>query len=203
MTVPNGGIDRIFIQFDEPVVGFQESNLKLLGVAVADYAGVLTVNYDSGNTRGLIQLSSNIAVDKLRIGISDQITDLTLNSLDGDSNGSAGGVLDFRFNVLVGDASSDGSVNGGDLSFFASSFNRSAGDAGYDVGSDWNSDGSVNGGDLSFFATNFNQSLPAFEPAPVTFAVSRIAKSTKLQRAALVDAFFTRINDKDEFVEDN
>jgi hypothetical protein len=72
--------------------------------------------------------------------------------------------LDYRFNVLVGDSSGDGSVNGGDLSSFGAAFNASVGNARYNPRTDWNSDASVNGGDVPLFSANFNQSLPAGEP---------------------------------------
>jgi hypothetical protein len=109
LTMPNAGIDRIYIQFSEPVVGFDATNVVLLGVNVADYSsnpGALTVTYDSLNRRGLIQLATSIAKDKLRVGVSDAVTDTAFNSLDGDANASPGGDLNFRFNSLVGDASS-------------------------------------------------------------------------------------------------
>jgi hypothetical protein len=171
-TIPNAGVDRIYVLFSEPVIGFDATSVKLFGVNVADYSGTpgfMTVSYDSALRRGVIQLSSVISRDKLRLGVSDMITDGSLKKLDGDANGSAGGALDFRFNILVGDGSHDGSVNGGDVPIFASSFNLSAGNASYNARADWNSDGSVNGGDLSFFATNFNRSLPSSEPGALDF----------------------------------
>jgi hypothetical protein len=167
LTLPGSGIDRIFVQFSEPVLGFNATSFALLGVNVADYSSIpdfLSVSYDSLNKRGVIQLSTSVLKDKLRIVVSDTVTDLAMNALDGDLNASAGGVFDFRFNVLVGDANHDGSVNGGDLPSFASSFNRSVGNLGYNPRADWNSDGSVNGGDLPAFANHFNQSLPLSEP---------------------------------------
>ena len=202
LILPNTGIDLIYIQFSEPVVGFDETTFALFGVNVADYSmvpGIYDVSYDSLNNRGVIQLSASISTDKLRIGVSDTVTDASLNPLDGDNNMSAGGVLDFRFNVLVGDASNDGSVNGGDLSFFAASFNQSAGNIGFNPRADWNSDGSVNGGDLSFFAGNFNQSLPAGEPAayPPPAIVLESAYAPPIDD---IDAFFSQLENEDELL---
>ncbi len=166
----NSGIDRIYVQFSEQVVGFNAANFDLLGIVVADYSTISSVSYDVANQRGVIQLSSPIARDKLRIGIASTVTDTAGNALDGDSNGSAGGAFNFRFNILVGDGNSDGSVNGGDLSTFSGAFNTSVGNMNYNSRADWNSDGSVNGGDLSFFAGNFNQSLPNGEPGSLGFS---------------------------------
>jgi hypothetical protein len=168
--LPNSGINRIYVQFSEPVFGFNTSNFDLLGVQVADYAGISSVSYDAANRRGIIQLSSPISRDKLRLGVSSAVTDISGKALDGDANGTAGDALNFRFNVLVGDANGDGSVNGGDLPAFGVAFNTSAGNAIYNSRADWNSDGSVNGGDLPFFAANFNTSLPLGEPGPIGFA---------------------------------
>jgi surface-anchored protein len=205
LTLPNLGINRIYIEFSEPVVGFTAASFKLLGVNVADYASISTVGYDSMNHRGVIALSSNIIKDKLRIGVSDAVRDASpsQNLLDGDATGSAGGIFDFRFNVLIGDSSNEGSVNGGDLSIFAVAFNKSAGNAGYNSRADWNSDGSVNGGDLSFFASNFNQSLPSGNPGSLNFPPPPILEAdfdSNSVFAPLVDSFFRHLEDEDEFL---
>ena len=204
LTIPNTGINRIYIQFSEPVVGFGGSNVALFGVNVADYSGISTVTYDSLNMRGVIQLSTSIAKDKLRIGVSDAVKDTAMNALDGDSNTLAGGVLNFRFNVLIGDANNDGSVNGGDLPIFAASFNKSVGNVAYNSRADWNSDGSVNGGDLPLFSSNFNQSLPAAEPGSLNFPPpppALIPESSLAPPIDEVDEFFTQLDDEKEFFE--
>ena len=201
LTLPNAGIDRIYIQFSEPVIGFDESTFALFGVNVPDYSmapGMYDVSFDSLNNRGVIQLSPSIITDKLRIGISDTLTDASFNALDGDNNTLAGGVLDFQFNVLIGDASNDGSVNGGDLSFFAGSFNQSVGNSGFDPRADWNSDGSVNGGDLSLFAAFFNQSLPLSEPAAYP-SLALMAASSYAPLIDDIDAWFSLLDDEEEW----
>ena len=80
ITLPNPGIDRIYVQFSEPVLGFNASNVKLLGSNLSDYASIASVSYDSGNRLGLIQLTSpnTITKDKLRVGVSDAVTDIAL-----------------------------------------------------------------------------------------------------------------------------
>ena len=204
-TLPNLGINRIYIQFSEPVTGFNASTFVLLGVNVANYAGFTTVTYDAANMRGFIQLSNSITKDKLRIGISDTVKDAAMNPLDGDSNGSAGGVLNFRFNVLVGDANNDGSVNGGDLPIFSGSFNKSVGNIAYNPRADWNVDGSVNGGDLPLFSSNFNQSLPAaepgtfnFPPPPLLLATDSEQESSGAPPIESIDEFFLQLKSEDE-----
>jgi hypothetical protein len=199
-TIPNSGIDRIYVQFSEPVTGFQASSVKLLGVNVPDFLGMSTVSYDATRRLGLIQLSSALTKDKLRLGVSDALTDLSLNSFDGDSNGSAGGVFDFRFDILVGDGNNDRSVNGGDLPVFAGSFNRSGGNVGYNMRADWSSDNSVNGGDLPQFASLFNQSLPSSEPGALDFLPPTVGLLDS-SYAPIIDSIFSEfVDDEDELL---
>jgi hypothetical protein len=177
------------------MVGFNSSSFKLLGVDTADYAGFSSVSYDSMNNRGVIQLSSGINRDKLRIGVSDSITNASMLALDGDTNDTPGGIFDFRFNVLVGDADDNGSVNGADLTLFAISFNQSTVNVGYNPRADWNHDGSVNGGDLHWFANNYNQSLPASDPAPIIFPPPPPEES--YAPVIDIDEFFSGVDDEE------
>jgi hypothetical protein len=199
MIIANADVDRIYIQFSEPMVGFNASTFQLLGVDTADYAGLTSVSYDSMNNRGVIQLSSSINRDKLRIGISDSVTNTVLLALDGDANDSPGGVFDFRFNVLVGDASGDGSVNGSDLSFYINSFNQSIRNVGYNPRSDWNHDGSVNGGDLTLFANNFNVSLPINDPNPIVFSPPQPSIDESFAPIIEIDEYFSDLDEEDWF----
>ena len=137
--------------------------------------------------------------DKLRIGVSPAVTDAALNPIDGDSNGSFGGAFDFRYNILVGDANGDASVNGGDLPSFATSFNQTAGSGPYNNRADWNSDGSVNGGDLPLFAGNFNQSLPPAEPGPY-IPPPAAQMSVDLSMAPMIDSYFSQPDDDEEWL---
>ncbi len=160
-VIPNAGINRLVVQFSEPIVGFNSSNVSLLGINVASYNSVISLSYDATNNRGIINLSVPIFNDRLRVRVTDMVKDFAGTSLDGDGVGGAGGMFEFAFNILVGDANRDGSVNGADLPLFGSSFNTSAGQGTYNPAADFGADGSVNGGDLPLFAARFNQSLPS------------------------------------------
>ncbi len=195
-TIPNSGINRIYVQFSEPVMGFSAASFALVGVNVANYAGFSSVSYDSVNRRGIIALSNVITNDKFRVGVNSTVTDTAGNLLDGDMIGGAGGVFSLRFNVLVGDANGDGTVNGGDLSGFAGSFNQNAGSSTFNPRADWNSDGTVNGADLSSFAARFNQSLPASEPTSVLF--SGLGTVPGVFAAPAVDAYFQKIGEREK-----
>jgi hypothetical protein len=206
-TIPNsGGIDRLYLQFSEPVLGFDASSVRLLGATTIDYAAGMSVAYDSASMRGLIEISRALAIDRdtLQILVSEAVVDLALNALDGDNDNLAGGALDVRFNVLVGDADNDGNVNGGDLPFFAASFNKSIGNPEYDPRADWNSDGSVNGADLPFFADNFNQSLTPTGTETFDFnSLSMTLVNDELLAPPLeevdIDTFFDRVDDELEW----
>jgi hypothetical protein len=204
MTVPNAGIDRIDIQFHQPVIGFNASSVAVLGANVADYSGMMTVSYDSLNMRGVIEFSESILNDNLRIGLSNSITDMAMNSLESDQNQSTGTILDFRFNVSIGDASNDGSVNGGDLPSFAAAFNSSIGSPRYNARADWNADGTVNGGDLPLYALWFNRS-PLQEPMALDFSSpeqpvtdSEESESMIAPIAEVVDTYFSEWDAEEE-----
>ncbi len=202
-SISNRGFDRLYIQFSEPVVGFDEAHVALLGVNQADFGGSMRVSYDAVNHRGMIQLGGAVTREKLRLGVSSVITDSSGNALDGDDNGSAGGLLEMRFDAFAGDANGDGTINFGDFSAFIASFNRSAASSElYDSAADWNADGSVNGGDLASLAANFNQSLPQAEPGDLNLPVfvpavepdgevlgNETERPTDAELAMFVDAF--------------
>ena len=187
--VPNAGLNRIYIQFSEPIVGFSAASFSLTGVNTANYSAITTVSYDAINNRGVIALPGPITRDRLRIGISDTVTDNTGNLLDGDQAGGAGGIFNLVFNILVGDGNLDGSVNGGDIPIFSPAFNTTFGQPTYNPLADWNSDGSVNGGDIPFFSPNFNQTLSGTPGAPI-FGVSVVPSSAAKKSTVNVDAYF-------------
>jgi len=187
--VPNGSLNRIVVQFNEPVVGFNAGRFSLTGVNTPNHSANITVSYDSANNRGIIDLTGPITRDRLRIGVSDAVTDVAGNLLDGNQAGGAGGIFDLLFNILVGDGTLDGSVNGGDIPVFSPAFNTSFGQLAYNPLADWNSDGSVNGGDIPAFSPNFNQSLSGTPGAP-SFSGNSVPMITSKQYAADVDAYF-------------
>lgn len=153
LTVPTNGVNSIYVSFEGPVDSFNEDTVKLLGKNVADYESVSTYSFNAETKVGRITLSTPIVNDRL-----------TLNILAGVNSSSTSSPEDIifqrKFKIKVADASADGSTNGGDLTAFANSFNKSVGNVDYNWLADWNGDGSVNGGDLTAFANNFNTSLP-------------------------------------------
>ena len=101
----------------------------------------------------------------------------------------------------------DGSVNGGDLPSFASSFNKSVGNPDYNSRADWNLDGSVNGNDLTLYVANFNCSIPNGEPGLVSFSPpppsspERDSDSEPEELSTpFIDAFFSKLDEEDELL---
>jgi formylglycine-generating enzyme len=90
------------------------------------------------------------------------ITDQGFLSRDHNINGNAAGVKNQHLGIrlariaLLGDANSDGSVNGADLNIVLSNYNLTG--MGWTQG-DFDSDGSVNGTDLNIVLSNYNQSI--------------------------------------------
>lgn len=192
---PWGRIDQLHVQFSEPVEGFTQNNIDLRGINVPNYNPLITsVSYDAANNRGMIQLSAPIGRDRLRLSVSPNVTDVSGNPLDGDSNGTGGDVFSRLFNVLPGDASGDGSVNGSDLVFFSASFNRSIGSPSYNAFADWSGDGSVNGADLVFFSSNFNRSLPNGVPGGPIFPIPAAGPESFAARDSRSEPFLTMLS---------
>ncbi|HBE72417.1 MAG TPA: hypothetical protein DDW52_30140 [Planctomycetaceae bacterium] len=150
--LPWNDVDRIFVQFSEPVSNVVDANFEL-----RNSTGIIdaTVSYDSESFLATITLSSPLAFGKYRLGVSDQITDIAGNPLDGDAEGNAGGILDLRFDVVPGDGNRDGRVNSLDLQAFSAAFLAQAGADDYNPFADWNADGRVNSADLAVFSENF------------------------------------------------
>ncbi len=169
---PWGGINRLYVQFSEPVEGFTANNVDLRGVRVPDYNPLITeVTYDSANHRGIIELNGPIGRDRLRLSVSSAVTDLAGNPLDGNDDGTGGDLFSRLFGVLPADSTRNGTVDGSDLVAFSASFNRSIGSPDYNALADWNGNGVVDGSDLVFFSANFNRSLPSGQPGGPSFPI--------------------------------
>jgi hypothetical protein len=116
------------------------------------------------------------------------VDDALLPGLDGEwtngsdtfpsGDGTAGGDLDFRFNVLRADANQDGKVNALDLGQLKAKLNRTAtnpgaGATGYSVFADINADGQINALDLGIVKANLNHGgPPPIEPGATSLLFS-------------------------------
>jgi hypothetical protein len=166
------GVNQVALRFTADVGSqLQQGDLVVRGAATPTYA-TTAFAYDPATKTGVWTLSSAITNDKVRLFLDDQL----VQGLDGEWNnasaaeaypsgdGSPGGDLDFRFNVLGGDATQDGRVNALDLSFIKQRLNKSAanpgtGPAPYSIFADLTSDGRVNALDLSAAKQRLNRRL--------------------------------------------
>ena len=80
-------------------------------------------------------------------------------NLDGDGDGTQGGIFQFGVHRLYGDVSGNRTVDTQDGFLFRAGFNTSVGEAGYVAGLDYNGDGTIDAFERVFFEENFRTSL--------------------------------------------
>lgn len=162
VIIPNAGVNRFVVQFDENVLGFDASNVEVLGILTPNYSSqIASVTYDAVTFRGVVTMNAPIVRDRLRIAVNDTVTDLVGNPL--------GDVFDLQFNILVGDANVNGTVSSGDFVVFTPASGQTFGSATYNVLADWNSNGTVTSGDFVPFTALSGLSLPSGLPGLPSF----------------------------------
>ena len=119
--LPWMSLDRTHVQFTEDVT-VQQSDLRLLGVTVPQYA-FASFSYNPTTFTATWTPSTPLANDRLLIDLSGYgaVADAAGNALDGEfttaysafpsGDGMAGGDFEFRFDVLPGDVDRNGAVN--------------------------------------------------------------------------------------------
>ena len=197
-TLPWTNIDQVKIVFSEDV-NVSQGDLSIHGVNVPDYA-IVGFNYDGGSLMASWILSGAGAADKLLLTLSDDVTDVVGDRLDGEwsdgvsafpsGNGSKGGDFQFRLNVLPGDTDGDLVVGSGDLGTLASQF----GLRGSSLAADVNGDGWGDLGDFAILRRNFGNTLPAAEPAA---ALQAAAESITAAAAPVVPVVSQRLDEND------
>ncbi|MCA9137062.1 MAG: VCBS repeat-containing protein, partial [Planctomycetales bacterium] len=133
-TLSWDNLDTIHVEFSEDVAkatggDIDAADVTLGGINIADYESHadfgITTSYSRGGGDGpfvlTIQLAgaSDLAVDRMTLGLGNTVVDLAGNALDGEwtdgtstvsGNGTAGGDFAFHFNVLPGDVDGSGGV---------------------------------------------------------------------------------------------
>ena len=88
--------------------------------------------------------------------------------------------------ALMGDADSNGTVNGADLNIVLSNYNRTGADTTWAMG-DFDSNGTVNGADLNTVLSNYNQTMGlsagAAVPEPSTLLLAAAGMASLLAYA--------------------
>ncbi len=172
LALPWANLDRVSIVFDEDVTVGQ-NDLVISGVN-ASYT-FSAFSYDSPTRTAMWTLDAPIGVDKLRLDLADTVTDLAGNALDGEwtdgvstasGNGTTGGSLSMRLNVLPGDTVNSASpiVLGNDLIYVRDRLGETFNDAGFSVWADLNGDGSISNDDLNLVRSAQFSRLPGGEP---------------------------------------
>lgn len=170
VQIDDGGDQRsrvrsIAVDFDSPIVfepgAFQVETKEGVPVLVA-------ANVVPGVTANQIELSfpnaANGSLDdgNYRLTVLDsRLRDIAGNALDGDQDGTPGGIAIDQFFRLYGDSDGDRDVDGQDYGRFGLTFLRASSDAGFDARLDFDDDGDVDGQDYGQFGLRFLTSLGA------------------------------------------
>ena len=183
-TVPVGGADTVAIEFSEHVLNV-DANSLLLKELTTGHAPQLAAtggfSYDVGTHTATWTFDSPFDADQHHISISDTVTDVGGNRLDGNwsnpfsvtttnssvstfssggtsGNGSAGDDFTFVFSILPGDANQDNIVNGAD--FLVYQDHRWLGGVNNPfVLADYTGDGRTNFTDRAFWDASYGRNL--------------------------------------------
>ena len=161
-------LDQIKVGLSEPVLAVGKQDMRVTGVNVVEYP-VDSFTYDPGARLATWTFGRTVPADKLLVSLSDVITDLAGNRLDGDSAGGPGGAFRLRLDVLPGDVNRSGSVNAADYLRVRSRLLARPGGAtgaspGYSPICDVNADGRVNALDVAAVRAALFSQLPADDP---------------------------------------
>jgi hypothetical protein len=185
-TLPWANLNRVSVTFDQDVTAHQ-ADLVVHGVTVPVYA-VSNYSYDAGTKTATWTLGEPLRNDKVLLDLNADSGGVSSagGALDGDWNnagdtfpsgdGTAGGDFRFRFNVLPGDTTRNGTVVADDFSDVKKKFFRSttapgpAGDTQYTVFHDIDGNGTIVASDFSEVKKRFFNTLPAGEPSAAAVA---------------------------------
>jgi hypothetical protein len=136
-TVPVGGADTISITFTEDV-NISADTLRLTGMWTANRPTLAEFSYDLGTMTATWRFTNWALADQYLISLSDAVTDVEGNALDGEwtnpaslstsnaavsefpsGNGYAGGDFNFVATLLPGDANLDLIVDAADFAIWS------------------------------------------------------------------------------------
>jgi hypothetical protein len=167
--------------------------LTLVGVNTASY-NVNGFSYDSTQWVATWTVSGYLGRDKLLIDLSGSaggVTDTAGNLLDGQwsgtypsGNGTAGGDLLFRFNVLPGDTKRDGFVDISDAFGIRPRLYSVPGDAKYSLWHDVKGDAFIDISDAMQIRPRLYTELPSTDPTPLMQSTALRSESVATAAAA-------------------
>ncbi len=182
--LPWQNVNQLTIKFDKEVF-VTPADLVLRG-AVHEQPLPLSAGgfvYNSATFAATWTFATRLPADKFVITVGDNIQDAEGNALDGEGNigaafptgdGTAGGSLVFRFDVLPGDLNRSGRVDLRDGVLLRAAFNARLGDANDTASYDIDGSGVVDTADDMVIRDMLFRTLPAAEPdpsAPLAFHV--------------------------------
>jgi hypothetical protein len=168
--LPWTNLNRIAITFSENV-NVELGHLNLFGVSTAEYA-IDHFGYDPQTCTATWTLASAVAADKLRLHLSDDVTDMFGNRLDGEwtdavstksGDGIPGGDFMYRLNVVPGDVNGDNRVRSADV-ILVRNAQFAEGGPGYSIYRDVNGDGRIRSADVILVRNRQFSDLPGGDP---------------------------------------
>ncbi len=168
-------MDRLVLPFSEAMASIEASSFELRNSVTTIPFNLV---YDASTFVVTLELSTPLPAGKYRLSVSDAVTDIAGNALDGDADGQAGGVFSVRFDVLPGDTDGNMRVTSNDLAPFSAAFNGSIGQSNYNLRSDWNADGIVNNDDLAAFPSLINQRIDNLPEPASPFSAPSLAEAS-------------------------
>jgi len=174
-SVPVGGADTVSMVFSEDVNVSAES-LIVVGLLTFNLPELAEFSYDAASHTATWRYEGWALGDNFLLALSDQVTDVDGNWLDGEwtnpaststvnaavsefpsGNGQPGGWFNFVMTLLPGDANLDGVVNGSDYNIMAANWGAAMNKL-FSEG-DFDGDGAVNVDDYNLLALNWNRNL--------------------------------------------
>ena len=157
---------------------------------------VVDFDYDFASFTATWTLDRPITADRVLLDLSDDVSDLRGNALDGEwtDNASvypsgdavAGGDFQFSISALAGEVNNDGVVDRADVAILATNFG--AGSEATTAEGDLDGDGAVTVRDALLLKRNLGQSLPAAAQAAMS-----ISSNQSPQRVRAADAVFENL----------
>jgi len=170
-TVPVGGADTVSITFSEDV-NVMAGNLRLVGLLTCDVPTLVEFAYDMATMTATWRFDDLLAFDHYLISLSDAITDIEGNRLDGEwvnpasltttsslvsefpsGDGHSGGNFNFVFTLLAGDANLNNNTDNWDYYIFQDQWGVWG--AGLFEDGDFDGDGYITEADFALYDLNY------------------------------------------------
>ncbi|MEX2188371.1 MAG: beta-propeller domain-containing protein [Pirellulales bacterium] len=187
LTTPStlgwSNVNQIKLTFNEDVAVGQ-SDLTVTGVNVEQY-GVSGFAYDADSRTAVWTLDRSLPADHVTVTLSDGVTDMSGNRLDGNHDGVAGGQFKFTFSSLPGDVNADGSVDSTDLYETIRQNFQFVGSTSFSLAADVDGDGRVTVRDAIAVRNRLGTNLaPLTPPAAIVVTVPGDGVTRRVSRRA-------------------